>query len=100
MAEHERNMFLAIVEIAMIDPNESEYRSYLIAAPDQTEAEHLIQFYPGVAGGQIKRVWKLADNVARVWGSDGSVFTATPAAPAPQDEIAEAVMPEGGDESS
>lgn len=42
------DLWQAIVEIALVNPEQDvSIRSYLIAAPDETEAEHILGDYQG-----------------------------------------------------
>jgi len=72
-------LWLATVEINLVDPEKDEpVRSYLIAAPDETEAEHILRGHH--SPGSLRRVIRLrraVDNIARVYGSDGRAIDLT-----------------------
>jgi hypothetical protein len=84
------DLYLAAVETVYVDPATGAFSTYLIAAPDLIAAEHAIRDYP-LSGGQVRRIWKLAQNVVRVWSDDGGPLNSTPAGPAGQDEIVDMI---------
>lgn len=76
------DLWLAKVEIALVNPEQGEpVRSYLIAAPDKREAEHILRDYhsPGSLKS-VLRLDRLAQNIARVYGPDNQPIDLTTAA--------------------
>lgn len=66
-------LWLAKVEISIVNAERDKaVRTYLIAAPDRIEAEYRLSAY--CSPGSLKRIIGLeqaADNIARVYSSDG-----------------------------
>jgi hypothetical protein len=63
-------LWLAVIELTMMDPAE-ETQTYLLAAPDRTEAEYRLQAHIGARGPRITALYEILDNISRVWDSHG-----------------------------